>query len=312
MRRHFILFFLSTVLCAQETVPSSPKAPEIPQFQESATLNDERVKVFVEIESKANGGDAGALLAIGSYYMHGQFPVNQNESKAEQYWSKGASIGSDECASRMYRSFNKGTTSEAVIERTKWAMISHRLLSLKRGYAQYEFKRPEDVSESSFAEATKRAQAFLNSSSVGVTSSAASAPVQPKRSPALKFGSLSLFDDYRRKICADYMKAALPIYNKGDAATESEKESFSLTASELVRLQAYVGKKYSHPLVLNSTSNSALWEINNRKLEDLYAKISAADIKTSTPATRTELNEASKFINALGQLMQLPVVLNTY
>lgn len=127
---------------------------------------------------------------------------------------------------------------------------------------------------------------------------------------ALQFGSLSLFDDYRKKVCAAYMKAAAPIYAKGDAVTDEEKTSFTEAAKELVRLRAYVGKSYSSSrFSLSPKGNESLREINEEKLKDAYAKMLAAEIKTDLPATREELNEASKYINALGQLMQLPVAL---
>jgi hypothetical protein len=318
MRLQIVLTLACANLFAQgaptndKAATDSPKSPEIPQFQETATLNDERVKVFVEIETKAKTGDTSALLALGDYYMYKQFPVNKNEEKAKEYWTMGAAQGSDDCARRMYLHFNKGTESESVMEKTKWAVIHHQLMKLKHGGPRNEFRRPDNVSESSFNEATKRAEAFMAGAKISPVIAAPSPAITTKRTPALKFGSIQLFDDYRRKICAEYMKAALPLYNKGEQATDTEKQAFSLAATELVRLQSYVGKRYSHPLTLSSTSNNALREINSQKMEELYAKMSAAEIKTSTPVTRTELNEASKFINALGQLMQLPVTINTY
>ena len=127
----------------------------------------------------------------------------------------------------------------------------------------------------------------------------------------LQFGSLSLFDDYRKKVCAGYMKAAAPIYAKGEAVTDEEKTSFTEAAKELVRLRAYVGKsKSTKRLSLSSKGNESLRVLDQEKLNDYYAKMLAAEIKTDLPATREELNEASKYINALGQLMQLPVRLN--
>lgn len=316
MRLQIVLTLACANLFAQgaptnnKAASDSPKSPEIPQFQETATLNDERVKVFVEIETKAKTGDTSALLALGDYYMYKQFPVNKNEAKAEEYWTKGASLGSEDCASRMYLHFNKGTESESVIEKTKWAAIRHQLMKIKHGMPRHEFTRPNNVSESSFNEATKRAEAFIAGAKLIPASKAPPIANKAKRPAALKFGSIQLFDEYRRKICAEYMKAALPIYNKGDSASDSEKQEFTLAAIELARLQSYVGKK--DPITLSSNSNNAMREINNQKIEDLYARMSAAQIKTSAPVTRTELNEASKYINALGQLMQLPVTLNNY
>jgi hypothetical protein len=125
--------------------------------------------------------------------------------------------------------------------------------------------------------------------------------------PPLRFGSLSLFDDYRKTVCAAYMKAAAPIYAKGDSVTDEEKKAFADAVQELVRLQAYMGK--FKRLALSSKSNAAIRVLENEKLNDAFAKMDAAQIKTDLPATRAELNEASKYINALGQAMQLPVTL---
>jgi hypothetical protein len=123
----------------------------------------------------------------------------------------------------------------------------------------------------------------------------------------LNFGSIGLFDDHRKNVCSAYLKASSPIYNKGDAATDEEKKAFTVAALELVRLQAYIGKV--RRLTLSSKSNEATRDLEKEKLNEAYAKMAAAKIKTDLPATRAELNEASKYINALGQIMQLPVAL---
>lgn len=125
--------------------------------------------------------------------------------------------------------------------------------------------------------------------------------------PPLSFGSIGLFDDHRKNVCSAYLKASSPIYNKGDAATDEEKKAFTVAAQELVRLQAYIGKV--RRLTLSSKSNESTRDLEKEKLNEAYAKMAAAQIKTGLPATRAELNEASKYINALGQIMQLPVAL---
>jgi hypothetical protein len=101
------------------------------------------------------------------------------------------------------------------------------------------------------------------------------------------------------------MKAAYPIYNRGEIASEEEKVAFTVAAAELARLQAYIGK--TRRLSLSAKSNEALRAVNSEKMRELYAKMSSAKIATALPVTRAELNEASIYINALGQLMQLPV-----
>jgi hypothetical protein len=125
--------------------------------------------------------------------------------------------------------------------------------------------------------------------------------------PPLSFGSIGLFNDYRKNVCSAYLKASSPIYNKGDAATDEEKKAFTVAALELVRLQAYIGKV--RRLTLSSKSNESTRELEKEKMSEAYAKMAAAQIKTDLPATRAELNEASNYINSLGQIMQLPVAL---
>jgi hypothetical protein len=123
--------------------------------------------------------------------------------------------------------------------------------------------------------------------------------------PPLRFESLSLFDAYRKNVCAAYMKAASPVYNKGEAASEAEKAAFVAAATELARLQAYIGK--SHRLSLSGKSNAAMRAVNTEKMNECYARMAAAKIATTLPASRADLNEGSTYINSLGQLMQLPV-----
>jgi len=103
------------------------------------------------------------------------------------------------------------------------------------------------------------------------------------------------------------MKAASPIYNKGEAATSDEKAAFTVAAAELVRLQSYIGK--SRRLSLSSKSNAASRAVDSETMSECYAKMSAAKIASTLPATRAELNEASIYINGLGKIMQLPVSL---
>lgn len=309
MRNHLVVLFLCHAVAAQEK-PAEENGPTA-NFQDSANLNDERVKVFIEIEVKAKGGDAAALSSIGDYYIIGKYPVNKNPAKAEESWTKGAMLGSEGCASRMIRSFNAGTSSESAIERTKWSAIHHYLMIRNLKLNQTDFKRPEHVSESSFTEAVKRAHAFLARANMATPNQTVRPAPISKNPPALKFGSLQSLDEYRKKTCAAYMKAVSPIYNKGDTATEAEKQIFTSSAQELQALQTYL-TKHRYSIALASSNNRAAYEINNKKIEVIYGKITDAKIKVDTPANRTELNEASKFMNALADLMQLPVTLGSY
>lgn len=319
MKHALALILACCALCGQGTPPAPPA-----DLQPIANPNDERLKVFKELELKAESEDTEAMRALGEYYLYGRFPVVKNVEKAKEAWTKGASLGADQCASMMYiYAYPPGAIdSEVVIERTKWFIIysAMRRMNLDGGDATYPSKL-SGVSESSFEEAKVRAAAFLASAKVpapasktssrkgtGMGSASNSAVgVGKSRVPGLKFESLSLFDTHRKNVCSAYMKAASPIYNKGEAATADEKAAFTVAAAELVRLQSYIGK--SRRLSLSSKSNGATRAVDSETMSECYAKMSAAKIATSLTATRAQLNEASIYINGLGRIMQLPVSL---
>jgi hypothetical protein len=60
--------------------------------------------------------------------------------------------------------------------------------------------------------------------------------------------------------------------------------------------------------MLPRISNANL-EALSKKIDELYARMGAAKIKTSTPATRAELNEASNYMRALSELLDRPMSL---
>jgi hypothetical protein len=281
------------------------------KFQESAQLNDERVKVFLELEAKAALNDKKALGDVGRYYCDGRFPVLKNIEKGKGHLLRGASLGDIRCATLMWEYTNKNgdeNDPEHVVETQKWHLIWTSLSRVKSEFV----RRPDNVSEASWAEAKARADAFLAGVKVSVPSTKGNGAssndgvvFSKTRVPGLRFETLSAFDTHRKNVCAAYMKAAYPIYNRGEIASEEEKAAFTVAAAELARLQAYIGK--TRRLSLSAKSNEALRAVNSEKMRELYAKMSSAKIATALPVTRAELNEASIYINALGQLMQLPV-----
>ena len=295
-----LLAFVMTccALCAQEKIAG----PDTAGLQPITNPKDERLNVFRELEAKAALDETKALAEIGRYYCNGQFPVLKNIEKGKAYLTRGASLGNATCATLMWEYTNRNgdvNDPDQVIEANKWLMIASGL----RGMDIDEVTRPSNVSESSFEEAKARASTFL----AGVKVSATDPKPNSKKMPGLMFESLSLFDAHRKNVCSAYMKAASPIYNKGEAATADEKAAFMVAAAELVRLQSYIGK--SRRLSLSSKSNAASRAVDSATLSDCYAKMSAAKIATSLPATRAELNEASIYINGLGKIMQLNVSL---
>ena len=295
-----LLAFVMTccALCAHEKIAG----PDTAGLQPITNPKDERLNVFRELEAKAALDETKALAEIGRYYCNGQFPVLKNIEKGKAYLTRGASLGNATCATLMWEYTNRNgdvNDPDQVIEANKWLMIASGL----RGMDIDEVTRPSNVSESSFEEAKARASTFL----AGVKVSATDPKPNSKKMPGLMFESLSLFDAHRKNVCSAYMKAASPIYNKGEAATADEKAAFTVAAAELVRLQSYIGK--SRRLSLSSKSNAASRAVDSATLSDCYAKMSAAKIATSLPATRAELNEASIYINGLGKIMQLNVSL---
>jgi TPR repeat protein len=318
MHLYIAFAFASSALFAQGTLPNSPSsAPRSASgFQVIANPNDERLKLFQELDAKADAGDTAAMRTLGEYYFNGRFPVLKDVEKAKETWIKGASLGSSQCASMIHifaYDNADSTDSETVIEKTKWFIIQYSLSRQKYPPA------PSNVSSSSFEEAKSRAAAFLagvkvrSPASTGSSQGMIGGQVDPgvagvtRRAPALRFESLSLFDAHRKNVCAAYIKAASAIYDKGDAASETEKAAYVDAALELVRLQTYVGK--SRRLSLTSKNNAAMRAVNAEKMNEFYAKMAAAKIATSLPASRADLNEGTNYINALGQLMQLPVSL---
>ncbi len=308
----FFCMLMAVVGLAQLSGQVNP-AEVTQKFQESAQLNDERVKVFLELEAKAALNDKKALGDVGRYYCDGRFPVLKNIEKGKGYLLRGASLGDIRCATLMWEYTNKNgdeNDPEHVVETQKWHLIWTSLSRVKSEFV----RRPDNVSEASWAEAKVRADAFLAGVKVSVPSTKGSgvssndgAVFSKTRVPGLRFETLSAFDTHRKNVCAAYMKAAYPIYNRGEIATEEEKAAFTVAAAELARLQAYIGK--TRRLSLSAKSNEALRAVNSEKMRELYAKMSSAKIATALPVTRAELNEASIYINALGQLMQLPVSL---
>jgi len=307
----FLVLLLSVgALCAQDAKGPAKEPTPPSKWQANVSPNDERVKIFTELEAKAQDGDIGAVRQVGEYLFHGTFPVAQNKEKGQALWLLGATMGDEQCAGLIHAfGFADSYDSEVIIEKTKWLMIHYALRAKKGRYTAKEPTRPSGVSESSFQEAKARAEDFLSKVTLGTPDSRQAPAVANEKSssqPRLRFESLSAFEDHRRKVTAAYMKASNPIYNKGEAATKEEKAAFTPAAIELARLQGYVGKRRS---IFLKSDNEASMELNRKKMQEAYGKMAAAEIKTTLPATRAELNEASKYMNALGELMRLPVAL---
>lgn len=275
------------------------------QISTSSPQVDERTLKFSEMLAKAESGDALSQYEVGVAYSNGRYPAEKDEKKGREWIERAALAGHKSAAQDMafwcLHQPNGRTDANLVAERVKW-------FSVQSG-SPY---KSGDISETTLAEGHRRAAAIWkvypnllqNSPAVekdyGSTSSyAARLPVLPKVS------NLSQFNEIRRRIVSAYLKASSPIYNKGELASADERQAFVSAALELKSLQAFTKKK---PLRLKSAGrNDAMAEINLSKIKDCYDRMSFANIKAEFPCTRSEQNEASKYISALNDLMSLPV-----
>lgn len=318
MKHALAILLVSCTLNAQAPV----RVDRVKDSVEKRIQGDERLKVFSDLEAKAKAGDTAAMEELGGYYNVGRFPVAQDKEKAKALWTKGASLGSPSCARCMRTAIaSPSTDSQAVIEMTKWSIITSVLSSRERGVEDISGPTQwSGVSESSFKEAKARADAFLAgfrasrtavklSSGVSLGSSAGNRGASAQAEPTeLAFDSLSAFDQYRKKVCSSYLGAAAPIYIKGQNATDSEKAAFMSAALEVERLQTYVGRPRRIGSPAGMRGNSLV--LNTQKINECYEKMDASKIETTLPAAFDNFSGGLSFINALGQLMRLTVALN--
>jgi hypothetical protein len=118
--------------------------------------------------------------------------------------------------------------------------------------------------------------------------------------------TLSQLQDRRIKVSGPYIHAARAIFSKAEKATDGEKAAFIKAATDLKELQAYVCPSYGTRFRINI--DSAGFEQNQIKLDGFCKIMEEAKIQTSLPATRAQLNEGQRFLDALYQALQLPVV----
>lgn len=287
-------------LCAQ----ANP-AEVIQKFQESAQLNDERVKVFLELEAKAEAGDLEALERIGDYYHFGRFPVTKNPDKAKALWTKGASLGSDECASSMFaRGFPNSNDTEVIIEKTKWQIIYAQLSRNKyKSVPESSFRKPSNISESSFEEAKQRAGAFL--SSVVYSNSNKEKPVDEMPKAASErfrlpsFSSIADANAFRTELLTDFRKVQGPIYHNQENASSADAAAYAMVAEKIHALQSRgLGISFQ-----TSTKRASYNAVSVSKIASLRSQLRSINIKTQTPFTRQDANNAQMFLDRYRDLL---------
>jgi TPR repeat protein len=274
---------------------------EVPQkFQESAQLNDERVKVFLEIEAKAEGGDLEAVARIGNYYHLGLFPVSKNPAKARALWTKGAALGSEECASLMLaKGFPNSNETEVIIERTKWQIIHAHLWKIKQKMrTESVVRKPDDISESSFEESKLRAQAFL--STVSVANTVNEAPKE--RSEKFRLPSIRTIADanaVRSELLTEFRKAQGPIYHNQEKAATTDADAYAAVAEKIIALQ---NRGLGIPPQA-STKRSSYNAVSMSKIAELRAQLRSIRINSTAPFTRQDANNAQVFLNRYRDLL---------
>lgn len=275
------------------------------QTRTSSLQVDERALKFSELLAKAESGDALSQYEVGIAYSSGRYPAEKDEKKGRDWIERAALAGHKVAAQDMafwcLHQPNGRSDANLVAERVKW-------LSIQSG----SLYKSSEISETTLAEGHRRADAIWKSypnllqRSPVVDKSSGSTSSFVTRLPVLpKVSNLSQFNDMRRSIVSAYLKASSPIYNKGELASSDERQAFVSAALELKSLQAYTKKK---PLRLKSAGrNDAMSEINLSKMKECYDRMSFANIKAEFPCSRSEQNEASKYISSLNDLMSLPV-----
>lgn len=292
-------------LCAQ----ANP-AEVIQKFQDSAQLNDERVKVFLELEAKAELGDLEALERVGDYYHFGRFPVMKNTEKAKALWTKGASLGSDECAASMYaRGIPNSNETEVIIEKTKWQIIRMQLWSKKhKSPAESIVRKPSNISDSSFEQAKLRAGAFLSSvvySNPNIEKNAAETPVDYK--PRVKserfrlpsFRSVADANAFRTELLTEFRKVQGPIYHNQVNASDADAAAYAEVAEKILALQSK-GLSISFE---SSNRGSGYNAASESKISALRSQLRSINIKTQAPFTRQDANNAQVFLDRYRDLL---------
>jgi hypothetical protein len=292
-------------LCAQ----ANP-TEVIQKFQDSAQLNDERVKVFLELESKAELGDLEALERIGDYYYFGRFPVMKNPEKAKALWTKGASLGSDVCAGSMFlRGFPNSNETEVIIEKTKWQIIRTQLWRNKhKTLTESTLQKPDNISDSSFEEAKLRAGAFLSSvvqPNRNVEKPAVETPldykprVNSERFRLPSFSSIADANAFRTELLTEFRKVQGPIYHNQENALEADAGAYAAVTEKIFALQSKGLGITSRTSTKRNSYNAA----SVSKIAALRSQLRGINIKTQPPFTRQDANNAQVFLDRYRDLL---------
>lgn len=300
LMKSFYNYMLMVVVGLTQLTGQVNPAEVTQKFQDSAQVNDERVKVFLELETKAEDGDHEALGKVGNYYYFGQFPVAKNPSKAKAVWTKGAALGSAECASFMFdKGYPDSNETEIIIEKTKWQIIHAHLWSIKhKSRNAYVVRKPDDISVSSFQEAKLRAQAFTASSTVANLENET-----PKvRSEKFRLPSISTIADanaFRTELLTEFRKVQGPIYHNEVSASVADAAAYAVVAEKIIALQSRgLGISPQTSAKRNSYNAASVSKIAN-----LRAQLRSLKINATPPFTRQDANNAQVFLDRYRDLL---------
>ncbi len=296
--RYFIILLLPAVahLYSQE----SNTSVQLPKFQEFANPNDERFKVFLELEAKSEANDVRALEELGNYYLFGLFPVIQNQARAIEIWTKGARLGSSDCAQKIANAIGLSTESSSVIERQKWLIISQKLRwaqSKAFNKGQLKIQRSENVSEGSFAEALRLADSFL----AGVSGSPAgpSAELEPDFSVP-RFRDIKAAQAFRMALQTDFRKVQSPLYLRQNLASPGEIAAYSKVILKVKKVQDSLRSSLDFD---NFRFSGPQADHSRQKVSELRQFLINTPINAQAPFTRQDLNKAQVFLDRYRDLL---------
>ena len=196
-------------------------------------------------------------------------------------------MGSADCAGWIYSSYpDNPNDSEVLIERTKWGIIQRHLGTQGR----LKYRKPKNLSDSSFEEAGRRAEEFLMNIKVSPNQSDTSDALEGFNVPSPR--SIKEAQAFRMNLLTEFRKVQSPLYLKLSMASPAEISSYSLIARKLERVQ----ERGISDSSIGSWSSGPQARLKEAKIKEIQAHLSAFKIKTSPPFTRQDLNQAQTFL----------------
>jgi hypothetical protein len=236
--------------------------------------------------------------------------VTRNPGKAKALWTKGASLGSDQCASFMHVfGFPDSNETDVVIEKTKWYIIHAQLRRNRyKTSGEAEIRKPSNISDSSFEEAKLRAGAFLSSvvyPNRNIVKPAEETPIEEKprgiseRFRLPSFSSIADANSFRTELLTEFRKVQGPIYHNQENASDSDAGAYAAVAEKIFALQSKGLGITSRTSTKRNSYNAAAVS----KISALRSQLRNINIKTQAPFTRQDANNAQVFLDRYRDLL---------